>query len=284
MPRAPIVIGGVGGSGTRVVCQILKERGLFVGKDLNRALDNLSFTFLLKRPQKLQQDKSSWREVHLNLLANHMQGAALDKSSRKLLRQNLLAGDSSGELKSFLFRWKRYKHLKKGVKEELIGQPWGWKEPNSHIFLEDLVHVFGPEMKYVHVIRHGLDMAFSRNKQQMANWGHLYGVAQPTGHDAPAAQLNYWINANQQAVAKGSELLGDNFLLLNYDALCEEPLKYAQMLLDFSGLLYREHDLELMATIPRTPKSKGRYLSMGLDQFSSEQIAAVRELGFAVEG
>ena len=46
----PTVISGVGGSGTRVIAQILVELGFFIGHDLDRAMDNLSFSLLFMRP------------------------------------------------------------------------------------------------------------------------------------------------------------------------------------------------------------------------------------------
>ena len=41
---APVVIGGIGGSGTRVVAQLLQCCDLNMGTDLNESLDDLSFT------------------------------------------------------------------------------------------------------------------------------------------------------------------------------------------------------------------------------------------------
>ena len=46
---APVVVGGVGGSGTRVVAQLLIELGFDMGSDLNESLDDLGFTALFKR-------------------------------------------------------------------------------------------------------------------------------------------------------------------------------------------------------------------------------------------
>ena len=43
----PVVIVGTGGSGTRVVNQILQISRFFIGTNLNRALDNQDFGFLL---------------------------------------------------------------------------------------------------------------------------------------------------------------------------------------------------------------------------------------------
>lgn len=36
----PVVVGGVGGSGSRVVAEMLETLGLFIGDDLNDARDN----------------------------------------------------------------------------------------------------------------------------------------------------------------------------------------------------------------------------------------------------
>jgi len=47
--EAPVAIGGVGGSGTRLIAQCLKELGYFIGSDLNESNDNLLFTALFKR-------------------------------------------------------------------------------------------------------------------------------------------------------------------------------------------------------------------------------------------
>ncbi|MBL4743417.1 MAG: hypothetical protein JKX87_02075, partial [Cycloclasticus sp.] len=38
-----VAIGGVGGSGTRLVAEICKECGVFIGSNLNKSNDNLSF-------------------------------------------------------------------------------------------------------------------------------------------------------------------------------------------------------------------------------------------------
>ena len=57
----PIAVGGVGGSGTRLVAELLTSLGVFMGGDLNDAGDNLWFTLLLKRPELV--DKSRQEEL-----------------------------------------------------------------------------------------------------------------------------------------------------------------------------------------------------------------------------
>ena len=41
---APVAIGGVGGSGTRLVAQLLSGAGIHMGDDLNGSSDTLWFT------------------------------------------------------------------------------------------------------------------------------------------------------------------------------------------------------------------------------------------------
>jgi hypothetical protein len=50
-PNPPVVIGGLGGSGTRLIAAILQHLEFDMGSDLNRTNDNLAFTLLLKRPE-----------------------------------------------------------------------------------------------------------------------------------------------------------------------------------------------------------------------------------------
>ncbi len=46
----PVIIGGVGGSGTRVIAELLSKIGYYIGNDLNNASDNLLYTLIFKRP------------------------------------------------------------------------------------------------------------------------------------------------------------------------------------------------------------------------------------------
>ena len=71
---SPVIIGGVGGSGTRVVAEILDNLGFYIGNDLNPAKDNLWFLLLFKRPRwyrKTQRDKNQIF-TGLSLLSNSM--------------------------------------------------------------------------------------------------------------------------------------------------------------------------------------------------------------------
>lgn len=55
---SPVAIGGVGGSGTRLIAEMLAKLGFYIGDDLNKANDNLWFTLLFKRAGLLALDEN----------------------------------------------------------------------------------------------------------------------------------------------------------------------------------------------------------------------------------
>ena len=46
---APVAVGGIGGSGTRLIAQLLSALDYDMGSDFNDSLDDLGFTALFKR-------------------------------------------------------------------------------------------------------------------------------------------------------------------------------------------------------------------------------------------
>jgi len=82
----------------------------------------------------------------------------------------------------------------------------GWKEPNTHIVLPYLLQAL-PNLHYVHVIRHGLDMAFSSNVAQVRLWGELL-----SGHsldaEKPADRFAYWYAVHQRLATVATQFPG----------------------------------------------------------------------------
>lgn len=158
---------------------------------------------------------------------------------------------------------------------------WGWKEPNTHIYLPFLIRAF-KDVKYIHVIRNGLDMAFSRNQAQLFNWGPIYGVSTDTKQfPLQKLSLQYWIKANKKAIEVGKSL-GKNFLVVNFDELCLNPQENMNNLLRFIGIEIDEIKFNELKNIIKVPASIGRFRDKNLSIFSEEEIAEVRKLGFNV--
>ncbi len=287
--HSPIAVGGVGGSGTRVVAEILKRAGLYMGSDLNSSNDNLWFTLLLKRPiwfikNSTKKETEIYRAI--SIFEKLMTGQHVSKIDLFFTLQVAMdiAWRGHDHLRSGrgLWAFKRVMNMLKTRKYPLtVRTAWGWKEPNTHIFIKYLgVHF--KEMKYIHVIRHGLDMAFSSNHAQLFNWGKLLRVVHESSMPIPKAMLQYWIKANKQAIDLSRRLLGKRFLLLNFDSLCLNPANEIDRLLDFIEVDKAVVDIENLVALPRTPKSSGRYMDYDISVFSDEEIAAVRALGFEV--
>ena len=158
---------------------------------------------------------------------------------------------------------------------------WGWKEPNTHIYLEHLADYFG-NFKYLHTIRHGLDMAFSENQQQLYNWGPFFGLKLPASRsDVPALSLKYWIKSNKRALEIGEKLGDQKFLVVNFDRLCLSPNSEIQRILSFLNIAPGAETLPALSRIPQKPKSLGRYRAHDIGQFDPADLNELENLGFS---
>ena len=293
--RAPVAIGGLGGSGTRVVAQILMDCGYYMGQDLNVSNDNLWFTVLLRRPLWFSslQNAQKYDEIYqaLNIFQRLMLGGATllranDWAFINRAEDELSATEQDGRLWTWPRTWleERRANMMKAEQADLnTFRGWGWKEPNTHVFLPYAVRYF-EDIKYIHVIRHGLDMAYSTNHAQLYNWGHLYGVELADYDTArlPRASLLYWYRANARAF-ENQTILADRFLVLNFDQLCASPPSEIKKLLHFLELDDTEVDIDHLVSLPVTPSSTNRYKTQDLSIFTSNDLAVVQQLGFVAE-
>ncbi len=290
-PSAPVVVGGMGGSGTRVVASILSELGFFMGSDLNSSLDNQSFTLLFKRPGWHRKYRDNKGQVFqgLDILTRSMTGKNLPSPREMwfLLRaafEIVFLGHTYRGYGISLWPLLRVLRIAAG-KRELHGNfiGWGWKEPNSHVYLEYLAEYF-KHLKYIHTIRNGLDMAFSGNQQQLYNWGPLYGISLPEDESGlPGASLRFWVSANQRAFEIGHRLGENSFLVVNYDRLCTSPGMEIKRIISFLNLDGTPVPFSRLCSIPSVPKTMGRFRGHNLEQFCPQDIEWVKELGFHVE-
>lgn len=274
-PRAPVAVGGIGGSGTRVVAAILKELGFYIGGDLNDANDNLWFTLLFKRRNILSENDTEFAEL-VALFANKMSGPAThDRRMIRLLRS--------------LAEHDRIQHTRQWLKERVESfldratdvsgrvDRWGWKEPNTHVVL-GRVRQHLPKMKYIHVIRNGLDMAYSDNQNQLAFWGPVFlgGVAPLS----PGSSLKYWCVMQKRILSEAANM-GQEFLLINFDKLCLSPLNALMKLKDFLGIdSWDDCKTAMLARYIKAPESIGRFRQHGLKLFDPSDVAYVAQLGF----
>jgi len=284
----PVAVGGVGGSGTRVVANLIQGLGLYVGSDLNKSMDNLWFTLLFKRPRWYigADDEARGRQIRqalgifekamtrgLRSQAKPWEAEFVKRASDEILSYPQALGMGAGrrQIRSI---------LRSRAPQDCIG--WGWKEPNTHIFLGHICPYF-PGLKYIHVIRNGLDMAFSSNQKQLELWGSLYGCEMPhSAQDMPRAALRYWVRANRVAVSNARRMLGRRCHVILFDDLCADPHRHISGLADFLARPLGSGEIDKLAAMVRTPPTIGRYREHDLSALDPVDISAVRELGFGM--
>lgn len=240
-PESPLVIGGVGGSGTRIVTELIKRMGYYMGKELNSSNDNmvLAEMFPLMRDRILTRSFDT-HEFILNTVT-------------------------------------RFAELMRNDMADTGYEKWGWKIPADYMIIEYIYKYFS-NMRYIHVIRNGLDMAFSANQNQAQRWGRYFDVncnAMPL----PKASILFWARANNYAIKTATKCLGDRFLLLNFDRLCQDPYESIKKIAEF---LRVEVNADNLGQIISHPSSIGRHKVSDCSIFDESDYEVVRLLGFDV--
>lgn len=275
---SPIVIGGLGGSGTRLVVNLLRKMGVNFGGELNDSLDNLWFSLLFVRRSILLKSDEEFSKLAWALTNAMRHGVELSEELRARLRA------AANEDRSPVIP---REHLQLAL-ESMLNVPsgdrrhehWGWKEPNSHILLPQLDRCF-PEMRFIFVVRNGLDMAFSDNINQMRYfWGDLMleGDTEPT----PANLLRYWI-ASHKRMQGFRQRMGHRLHFLSFDRLCVDPEAELEALREFAGIQVSKKAISELAATVTPPPTAGRFRNKDLSQFDPADIEFVRQMGFDVE-
>ncbi|MFK7896703.1 MAG: sulfotransferase [Myxococcota bacterium] len=192
--RQPVVVGALGGSGTRAIVELLVQSGVFMGgaQDPDRR-DSLFIRSFFKE--------------HFDRLAN-------DPSH------------DTAEMRADLYRVIRAHRV--GISEE--GAAWGWKNPRSVWTLPFLARVY-PGMRFIHLVRDGRDMALSRNHFLLNRHGRAILGPDWEG-DVLRDQFHLWALANERAAKAGAELLGERALIVRYEDLCADPQAELRRILD----------------------------------------------------
>jgi hypothetical protein len=279
---APIVVGGIGGSGTRVVAQLLQSLGFDMGLDLNESLDDLGFTALFKRPSlwPLQDHLPYLKEALDVYLASRGLNSISTSSNRLEHRVAQLLESTRRE-----DEWIEPGNL--SHREECLSTPsepaplWGWKEPNTHMILPFLLAAM-PNMKYIHVTRHGLDMAHSRNQTQMKIWGpHLLGRA--VDCDSAEDSLEFWCHSHER-VLDLRERSANKVLLLSFETLFTEADLAITSLCNFLKIPESSHIAKLVISDLRRPQTFGRYRNHSPLSLSFANRNVLHQLNYKIEG
>lgn len=293
-----VVIGGVGGSGTRLIAMILSGLGLNIGSNLNDPLDNNVFVYLFRRIQTLDviKDKKLFKK-YLSILRK-----TFCETKEQLTEEEIKIIEELSHIKNqgVSYKWLGeqckliqenviYGPIKEGMDtiddirkhfqlEQTLNGKWGWKAPNSHVIMKELFEVY-PNMKYIMVVRNGLDMAYSDNQGQLKLWGPVLFDKKELhkGWDkSPRLSLKYWCMVHKRILQDSK---GKNFLWLDYDKLCMDPDKYLPILFDFLEISHKY--IESVKPMIKISSGIGRYKEHN-DKFDQEDLDFVKELGYDI--
>ena len=278
---APVVLGGIGGSGTRVVTQLLQSLGFDMGSDLNQSLDDLGFTALFKRPSlwPLEDHLPQLNEalsIYLGSRGQKNTSIPSDKHATRVA-QLLDITRSAGEWIDTGDLYERQECLATPSKPTPL---WGWKEPNTHMLLPFLVAAL-PNMKYIHVTRHGLDMAHSSNQTQLKLWGaHLLGRAVDT--NSADDSLAFWCAAHDRLL-QVRERSQKQILVLPFESLFTEVDSALNRICNFLETPESLNAAKSAISKLRKPQSVGRYRSHSPLTLSPNIKDVLRQMGYHIE-
>ncbi|TVQ85319.1 MAG: hypothetical protein EA400_15615 [Chromatiaceae bacterium] len=270
-----VSIGGIGGSGTRLVAAILAQLGYCLDGDNNATLDNLWFTLLFKRRDVLglAEDEFSRRvDIFLNAMTARV---ALTDHEKYVVA--MLAREPPPDLSVEKLNSVAGSLL--AVQPRLLtdGGRWGWKEPNTHIVIDRLAARM-PGLKYIHVVRNGLDMAYSSNQTQLRLWGSFF-----LGEDGldvtPRNSLKFWCAIHRRILGIEAEL-GDRVLLMSFDALCLRPDDMLDRLCEFLGCEPTVSQRACVRRLIQRPASIGRFKKRSPRDCDRADVEFVASLGF----
>lgn len=235
--KGPIIVGGIGGSGTRLVVEILRVAGGYMGR-VNASNDSRYMGTFIRR----------WLRIYL---------AGID--------QWKTSGDPEAMIEFF------HECLGRHVENLPSDAPfWGWKNP-PNIFLLPFLQRHCSGMRFIHVIRDGRDMAFSKNQYDLRNygdlilkedavlrfWNRIWRLFPRIVPYDPKRAIALWSAANTAAWEYGQTVLGDRYLLVSYENLCSDARAQVSRICRFVGR--PQAPLETAVAQVKEPQTIGRW-------------------------
>lgn len=247
----PIAVGAIGGSGTRVVSQILQSVGYFFGDLQSKANDTLWAALMVGNADMLTVSDAYFQE-RLRYLITALSDRPRDGLSAERLqvlfeeyRPNMpahRADEAFENIGDWLF------HRPPNTR------PWGWKAPTTHFFAERILESF-PDIKYLHVIRDPYDLALSKNQRQFEKWSNaLYDLS---GYDDDNQRLKFWLETTDK-IATVQTRFPARVRILKLEDLCRDPKREVSALFDYLNVDVNQKTFDAAVAMVQTPASIGR--------------------------
>lgn len=245
---APIVVGALGGSGTRSLVYILDKLGIWMGKLRNE-----------------NEDAIATRQFLEHHFASLQSGITPDSRQTK---------DIIDAFSKAIFIHRR------AIPYSL--SPWGWKNPRTMWLIPFLTMVF-PGARFIHLVRDGRDMALSSNQTLLHKHGSLL-LGEKYSNDPIVNQLNLWTLGNEYAITTGRQHLRDHFLTVRYEDICFDTRNTIKGIADFLDSRLTEESLEAAEGTVRPStgvgRAKGQQTHPSIEQPPESFLEMLRHFGY----
>jgi len=236
MGLPPVIIIGMGRSGTSMLTRFLESLGLFLGVD-KRGGNHESWFFHRLNQWMLICANATWDNPHnFTFIDNEFRNDFVRVAKRHLRSARRL-------------NYLGWHHFFKYRDIRDLDFPWGWKDPRNTFTIDVWKEIF-PKCKVVHIYRHPLDSAESarygkkvntERKKRNWRWGvreYLlmrcdYQLSARTGNIHEALEL--WEEYVTKALS-WSDVFADNLRHVRYETLLEDPVTVMQDLLGFLNM------------------------------------------------
>ncbi len=211
--RAPLVLAGRGGSGTRLLTDIAQAHDVFLGNRLN-----------------VSGDSVEWVDLIYEMVINHQNGKMPHSGWDALLRKKARIILGHGE-------WRAH-------------QPWGWKLPETMVVVPEVFKAF-PDARLIHLTRHPVVSAFRRTHltsraNNPVGRAVLHAAYARIDRDPAliAEDEEYMHNAITWLYQVGrvarfgrDQLSPEQYLEIRFEDVCSAPENVSARISKFTGLL-----------------------------------------------
>ncbi|WP_428034261.1 sulfotransferase [Amphritea sp.] len=264
---SPIVVCGIGGSGTRLVANILERHNVYMGDLHNPARDCLLFNFWMYCQRPGNRSRNLY---YLKLFSKSYFYHWTEEDVREAKRKWVDIKENNSSHSKNLRR--AFEKLSKIFDVQLNSTVFGWKAPRSLLFLPEIFELY-PLAKVIYVYRHPLDMAFSKNQRQLGLYADFFNI---NNNRSPANSLKYWLAIDQYL-----DGLSERYKIhrISFEKLCCRDYSELFSLENFVDFKLKDH---IVNDLVETPESIGRWMEHGKDCFDVSDIEKVYRLGFDI--
>jgi hypothetical protein len=201
MTYGPLIIGGSGGSGTRIVADICIKAGYYMGaSSCSYASDSTIF----------EKFFDLWTRQYLIRDVDELDFYAMLSDFNKRLERHL------NEVNDF-------------------NQRWGWKNTRT-MFLLPFLKARLSHFKFIHVIRDGRDMVYSINHRQSRELFDVFFEVKWFPKFVYEASAMFWAKTNIITKRYGEGVLKDDYLIIRLEDLVYKTKETVNQIVNFLDL------------------------------------------------